>query len=201
MLPLFPRLLKFRTASPLLSPYQDISESESDSESRERLRALQRAENSLQWRDVDTWDRGECLVTGVELRRVNNKVGSWGNSRVKRHNIMHIGVTWGWGVLSPGCGQLMTVCVIIVIKLHDTNLSLSHRVRHTTTSLHQTTDSRANLVTVYWKNIQNIKFRHIYHSLTISRWDRSNCKKSLILMHFLCFTQLRGAWWGPILYL
>ena len=53
---------------------------------------------------------------------------------------MHIGVTWGWGVLSPGCGQLMTVCVIIVIKLHDTNLSLSHRVKHTTTSMHQTTE-------------------------------------------------------------
>ena len=51
----------------------------------------------------------------------------------------------------------MTVCVIIVIKLHDTNpviITPSQAYNHQPAS--------DNLVTVYWKNIQNIKFsRHI----------------------------------------
>ena len=137
MLSLFPRLLKFRTAPLLsLSPYQDISESDQIPRvGREGW--LRGGEWPLRWRDVDTWDAGDNVMKYSEDR------GS--------------GVSMAWchmgRVLSPGCGHLMTVSVImviIVIMIHDTNLSLSRRVRHTTTG-HQPHITQANLVTGYWK--------------------------------------------------
>ena len=129
---------------------------------------------------------GQCLVI------------QWG----QRVRSQPAGLMSHGGVLSPGCGHLMTVSVImviIVIMIHDTNLSLSRRVRHTTTGHqpHHTSQLGPRLL----KNIRNnIRYKSLY-SLTTSRWYRSSCKKSLILMHFLCFTQLRGAWCRPILYL
>ena len=66
-------------------------------------------------------------------------------------------------MLSPGCGQLMAVCVImviIVIKPHDTNLSLSRRVRHTTTG-HQTQRLRQLGHSLLKKYSEYQKFKHI----------------------------------------
>ena len=126
MLSLFPRLLKFRTAPLLsLSPYQDISESESDTESREG------------WLREGSGRSGDEMLT-LEMRGTI----LWNTVRTEGQESACILQAWchmGW-VLSPGCGHLMTVSVImviIVIMIHDTNLSLSRRVRHTTTG-HQT---------------------------------------------------------------
>ena len=64
MLPLFPRLLKFRTALSL-SPYQDISESESDTECREGGSGLCSEERARSGDEMLTLETGENVRWNV----------------------------------------------------------------------------------------------------------------------------------------
>ena len=63
-----PTIVKIQD-SPSPSPYQDISESESDTESR----GVGSGE-WLRWRDVDTWDTGDCAVQG-NVRKYSDHEG------------------------------------------------------------------------------------------------------------------------------
>ena len=144
-----------------------------------------RGEWPLRWRDVDTWEAGDNIMKYSEDRGSGVSMQAWCHMSV---------VTRLW---SPDDWLRHYGHYCHYDPWHQpVIITPSQAYNHRTSDITQ-----ANLVTGYWKNIQNnIKYKSLY-SLTTSRWDRSNCKKSLILMHFLCFTQLRGAWCGPILYL
>lgn len=191
MLSLFPRLLKFRTAPLLPLPVSG------------HLRIRIRYRESGGWLRGGEWRVAAPVTSCWHLRRR----GQWqclviqcSEDRGSAVGILP-GVTWAecchqavvtWW-LSPSLWSLLSLWSMTpTCHYHAESGIQPPDIRHITS---------ANLVTVYWKNIQNnIRYKSLY-SLTTSRWDRSDCKKSLILMHFLCFTQLRGAWCGPILYL
>ena len=181
-----PTIVKIQD-SPSPSPYQDISESESDTESR-----------------------------GVGS-------GEWGVAPVTRcWHLRHGGlccagqcaeIQWPWGLRVRIC-RVPGVSLSVVTKLWSPDDCLRHYghydpwhqpviITPSQAYNHRTSDTSPPPMCVCSHSLlkKYSEFYKTWYSLTTSRWDRSICKKSLILMHFLCFTQPRGAWFRPILYL
>ena len=149
----------------------------------------------LRWWDVDTWDTGDwalsCAGQCAAIQR------PWGY-RVKSQDMQsawcqpeccHQAVVTWW--LSPSLWSLWSLWSMTpTCHYHAESGIQPPDIRHITS---------ANIQSQFIEKYS--EFYKTWYSLTTSRWDRSICKKSLILMHFLCFTQPRGAWFRPILYL
>ena len=183
MLSLFPRLLKFRTAPLPL-----------------RIRT---SPNLNQIPRQGEWGWGVAPVTRCWHLRHGGLCCAGQCAEIQ----------WPWGLRVRIC-RVSGVSLSVVTKLWSPDDCLRHYghydpwhqpviITPSQAYNHRTSDTSPPPMCVCSHSLlkKYSEFYKTWYSLTTSRWDRSICKKSLILMHFLCFTQPRGAWFRPILYL